>query len=159
MPRLVILLLALILPVAACASGENANLPTGDADNAEVGVFTDDSGDTMQFGPGTVLPDDWPTALPIPTGELLSVSVRQDGGAVATWIVADDVAQTTLDAYLIALQDAGFTAPVQSEMSVPDEGVFTYDMQSDDFDATISAVLAPGESEITIIASPRGLDG
>jgi hypothetical protein len=151
--------LVILLAIGGCSSGANPNLPTNTFENDEVGVFTDDSGDTMQFGPGTVLPDDWPAALPIPSGELLSVSVRQDGGAVATWIVADDTAQATLDAYLIALQEAGFSAPVQSTLSVPDDGIFTYDMQSDDFDATVSAVIVPDESEITLIASPRGIDG
>lgn len=149
---------ALCLALTACASGARDNLPVGDEGNAEVGVFTDESGDTMQFGPGTTLPNDWPTGLPTPPGELLSVSVRQDGGALGTWIIADDTAQETLDTYLLVLQESGFTAPVPSEMSVPDEGVFTYDLQSQDFDLTVSAVLIPGESEITLIASPRGLD-
>jgi hypothetical protein len=149
--------LALVLALGACSSGASPDIPVGDEGNAEVGVFTDeDSGDTMQFGPGTQLPDDWPAALPIPPGDLLSVSIRQDGGAVATWIIPDDRAQAILDDYLKTLQAAGFSAPVQSEMSVPDEGVFTYDMQSSEFDATVSAVLVPVESEITLIASPRG---
>jgi hypothetical protein len=153
-------LLVVALTIVGCSSGSTPqdNRPDGDVGNAESGTFTDDAGDTMQFGPGTELPDDWPEALPIPSGILLSVAVRQDGSALATWTVPDDSAESELNAYLSVLQDAGFTAPVQSEMSVPDEGVFSYDMTSDTYDLTVSAVLVPGESEITVIATVRTPD-
>lgn len=154
------LLLALMLGVSGCASDSDpgSDVPAGDAGNAESGTFTDDAGDTMQFGPGTELPEDWPSALPIAPGTLLSVAVRQDGSALATWIVPDETAEADMNAYLVSLQDAGFSAPVQSEMSVPDEGVFSYDLANDAYDLTVSAVLVPGESEITLIATTRTPD-
>lgn len=159
MRGLIALALAISLGISACSSGATDNLPVGDAGNAEVGVLTDDTGDTMQFGPGTELPADWPAALPIPPGELLSVAVRQDGEALGTWIIADDAVQATLDAYLVTLQESGFSAPVESEMSVPDEGVFTYNLQSDAYDATVSASILAGQSEIFVSATPRLSDG
>lgn len=152
--------LVAVLTVVGCSSGSTSqdNRPDGDAGNAESGTFTDDAGDTMQFGPGTELPYDWPEALPIPSGSLLSVAVRQDQSALATWTVPDETAETELNAYLSVLQGAGFSAPVQSEMSVPDEGVFSYEMTNDTYDLTVSALLVPGESEITLIATVRTPD-
>jgi hypothetical protein len=154
------LFLVLVIAVTGCAAGSDSenDLPVGDAGNAESGTFTDDAGDTMQFGPGTELPEDWPAALPVPPGTLLSVAVRQDSSALATWIVPDDSAEAIVNAYLVDLQEAGFSTPVQSEMSVPDEGVFSYDLTNDDYDVTVSAVLVPGESEITLIATARTPD-
>lgn len=160
MRSLLSLALVALLTLAGCGNSSPMDaMDVPDAGNAESGTFTDDSGDTMQFGPGTELPADWPSALPIPPGDLLSVAVRQDGGALATWIVPDATAEDTLNTYLRELQNAGFSSPVQSEMSVPDEGVFSYDMTSDVYDLTVSAVLVPGESEITVIATTRTPDG
>jgi hypothetical protein len=154
-----VVLVAVVTLVGCSAEGASQdNRPDGDAGNAESGTFTDDAGDTMQFGPGTQLPDDWPGVLPIPAGTLLSVAVRQDQSALATWTVPDDSAEAELNAYLSVLQDAGFSAPVQSEMSVPDEGVFSYDLTNEMYDLTVSAVLVPGESEITVIATVRTPD-
>ena len=150
-------LLTVIVGCSATSTNQDDTLFPEDS-GATSGTFTDDAGDTMQFGPGTELPDNWPASLPIPSGVLLSVAVRQDGSALATWTVPDDSAEAELNAYLSLLQDAGFSAPVQSEMSVPDEGVFSYDMTSDAYDLTVSAVLVPGESEITVIATVRTPD-
>jgi hypothetical protein len=160
MRTMLALAIVAVLAVAGCAAGSSpdANTPMGDAGNAESGTFTDDAGDTMQFGPGTELPEDWPTALPVAPGTLLSVAVRQDSSALATWTVPYDSAETMLNAYLVDLQAAGFSTPVQSEMSVPDEGVFSYDMANEQYDVTVSAVIVPDESEITLIATARSSD-
>jgi hypothetical protein len=126
---------------------------------ATSGTFTDDAGNTMQFGPGTTLPDSWPSVLPVAEGELLSVSVGTDGGALATWIVPDDRAQQILDAYLASLVTGGFSQPTLSGMSVPDEGVFSYDTSGNGFDVTVSAVIADVDSELTVIATAQAADG
>jgi hypothetical protein len=126
---------------------------------ATSGTFTDDAGNTMQFGPGTTLPESWPEVLPIPDGELLSVSMSQDGGALATWMIPDDRAQQILDDYLAALVNNGFTQPTLSGMSVPDEGVYSYDTSGNGFDVTVSAVVADVESELTVIATAQSADG
>lgn len=123
------------------------------------GTFTDDAGNTMQFGPGTTLPENWPAVLPVATGELLSVSLSQDGGALATWIIADDQAQDILDGYLVELTQAGFAEPQLSGMSVPDEGVYSYDTTGNGFDVTVSAVVAEVGSELTLIATVQPADG
>lgn len=125
---------------------------------ATSGTFTDDAGNTMQFGPGTALPTEWPEILPIAPGELLSVSLTQDGGALATWIIPDDQAQAILDDYLQALVTNGFATPTPSALSVPDEGVFSYDTTGNGYDVTVSAVIAEAESEITIIATAQSPD-
>lgn len=125
---------------------------------ATAGTFTDDAGNTMQFGPGTTLPPDWPEVLPVAPGELLSVSLTQDGGALATWIIPDDQAQSILDEYLLALVSNGFSTPTPSALSVPDEGVFSYDTVGNGYDVTVSAVIADVDSEITLIATAQSPD-
>ena len=137
-------------------STEDSILPE-DA-GATSGTFTDDAGNTMQFGPGTTLPSDWPEILPVAPGELLSVSLTQDGGALATWIIPDDRAQVILDEYLQALVTNGFADPTPSALSVPDEGVFSYDTSGNGYDVTVSAVIADVDSEITLIATAQSPD-
>ena len=138
-------------------STEDSILPE-DA-GATAGTFTDDAGNTMQFGPGTTLPSEWPEVLPVAPGDLLSVSLTQDGGALATWIIPDDQAQTILDDYLQALVTSGFSTPTPSALSVPDEGVFSYDTAGNGYDVTVSAVIADVDSEITLIATAQSPDG
>jgi hypothetical protein len=138
-------------------SSTNDNLP--DDSGATSGTFVDDAGNTMQFGPGTTLPDNWPAAVPVAEGELLSVSVSQDGGALATWLIPDDRAQAILDDYLAQIQAAGFTQPTLSGMSVPDEGVYSYDSTGNGLDLTVSAVIAEQDSELTVIATAQPASG
>jgi hypothetical protein len=147
------LLLAIVLVACGSQATEDSLTPDDGLGDATSGEFTDDAGNTMQFGPGTTLPDNWPADLPIPSGELLSVSVSQDGGALGTWTVPDNEAEALLTSYLQELEAAGFSAAVESSLSVPDEGVFTYELSGFDFDLVVSGVVVPGESEITVIAS------
>lgn len=146
-------LLTCVLVACGSQSAEESITPDDGLGDATSGEFTDDAGNTMQFGPGTTLPDDWPADLPIPSGELLSVSVSQDGGALGTWTVPDSEAEALLTSYLRELEAAGYSTAVESNLSVPDEGVYTYELSGFDFDLVVSGVVVPGESEITVIAS------
>jgi len=138
-------------------SSDNSNLP--DDSGATSGTFVDDAGNTMQFGPGTTLPDNWPAQIPVAEGELLSVSVSADGGALATWLIPNDRAQLILDEYLAQIQSAGFSPPTLSGMSVPDEGVYSYDSSGNGLDITVSAVIAEEDSELTVIATAQPASG
>jgi hypothetical protein len=155
---MVAFVLTVIVGCSSTSAPQDESLFPEDS-GATSGTFTDDAGNTMQFGPGTTLPDSWPSVLPVAEGELLSVSVGQDGGALATWIIPDDQAQQILDAYLASLVDGGFSQPTLSGMSVPDEGVFSYDTSGNGFDVTVSAVIADVDSELTVIATAQAADG
>ena len=100
----------------------------GDVDvdlGGEDGVTVISSPDGEMVIGASELPDDFPAAVPVPTGLSVQSATSMDGGSgtayIVTGSVSDEPAAAT-DAYLGAMEAAGFT--VQSKTETPDGTFF-----------------------------------
>ncbi|WP_084130378.1 hypothetical protein [Demequina sp. NBRC 110055] len=74
-------------------------------DSAQQAVEDATGGDvSLNFGEGATLPSDWPTAVPVPEGELSAAAVTGSG-----WTVATTGPSLEMTDYAAALEEAGFT--------------------------------------------------
>jgi hypothetical protein len=116
------------------------------------------SGDTdVAIGPGSGLPDTWPSQLPAPDGGQLASAVVADGGANinAAWTTDASIADA-FAAMDSALEANGFVS--YKDSGADDMYVETEDMRSDnyataDFDVNLTVASNGGQTTVLLNAS------
>lgn len=115
--------LALVAVFGAAACGGGTTTIETDQGDIQVDVedgsatYTDEQGNTAEFGAGAELPDDWPSSFPLPDGVVPFSTVSSSEGMTVSFLPGDADAASFADFYDEALPAAGWTIDERFESS------------------------------------------
>lgn len=122
------LAVALLLPLSACASGPGAGT-TGALTGAGAGGEEQQVPSSEGGGGGSAsVPEDWPSDLPVPDGEIIYASTQNSSVTIQMRVSDLDAAS----AYLQAMQDAGYVVTYE----LPSDHGGTWALEKEDRDVT-----------------------
>jgi hypothetical protein len=158
-----LMLPAFVLPLSACGDSatdqaveqaiEEAN-PSLDADVSDGGAgvkATDDAGNEVGVGTSAEVPDGFPSAVPLPEGDLTVSAKSPEGGFTLQYQVSGSPAEAA-DAYAQALTEAGFT--VDRTASANEAGGFTATGKG--YDLTVLALGIGERTGLSLNVTPEG---
>lgn len=127
-------------------AGEGGESMTIDSDGGTVTYTDEEEGLEITTGADQELPEGWPAGLPVPPGDTITaVSESADGTILVSWSW-NGMSKQDLDAYLGALESAGYT-----EQSDP--------LEQDYGDAGFTKIVGFADSTNELTVSAQAMEG
>ena len=91
-------------------NGEEFSIDVDEDGEASVMSGTDEDGNTFEMVTGEGVPDDWPSELPVPAGNVVASTVMaENGDRIISLVLEVDDSASAHDAYVDQLTGQGFT--------------------------------------------------
>lgn len=134
-------------------NGEEFSIDVDEDGGSSVMSSTDEDGNTFEMTSGEGLPDDWPSELPVPAGNInASTVMAENDNRILTLVIEVDDSASAHDAYVDELTGKGFTVGSTSSFESDGQSSKFTEVSNDSWTGMISSGVdsADGPEQLVI---------